>query len=271
MRVRVELVLRGQEPNGLIDIYEVFPTGGVSGDWNSTHDGVRYLFPARMESGYYRVTRDFWRSIYPVYSGCHDRLPLDQSRSFWERFALMQWWVQPDRSQGFGQTHHTDPGNALGDWRLAKILRGLLRHPDKAVRMAACEDLMHMLRAQDECWDSVAPEDRKHLDRFWNALSVESVWEDNRRFEQRAHRVWSDTMRNLGYAEPGSMDALRLFTTVRDKRLRQEFCELFLMHFSIDRENGCPASSPPPATIVTENGDVPLLGPWLGSNVSAQR
>lgn len=69
MRIRVELVIRGQEPNPTVDIYEVFPTVGVSGDWNSTQDGGRYLFPVRKEHGHYRVTRDFWRSIYPYTAG----------------------------------------------------------------------------------------------------------------------------------------------------------------------------------------------------------
>ena len=44
MRVRVEMVLRGIEPRSVIDIYEAFPTGGLTGDWNLTHNNSRYLF-----------------------------------------------------------------------------------------------------------------------------------------------------------------------------------------------------------------------------------
>jgi hypothetical protein len=40
------------------------------------------------------------------------------------------------------------------------LLRGLLRHPDKEVRLAACEDLLHMSMAHHECWDSLDPNDR---------------------------------------------------------------------------------------------------------------
>lgn len=100
---------------------------------------------------------------------------------------------------------------------------------------------------------------------------MESVWNDNRRFEQRAHRYWDYAMRKEGYSEAGSINTLRLFTTIRDRKLREQFCGLFLKHFPNDRENGCPASSQPPATIVTEDGDVPLLGPWPDRSASDQR
>jgi hypothetical protein len=151
MRVKVEMVLRGVESRPTIDVYEAFPTGGLWGDWNSTQDNHRYVFPVRLENGRYRIVRDFWRSIYPVYSGRHDRLPLDNSTPLWERVALLQWWVKADRSGAFGDDRYTDPARVFGRWREAKALRGLFRHPDIDVRLAACEDLLHMGRAQDEC------------------------------------------------------------------------------------------------------------------------
>jgi len=117
MRIHVETVLRGIESRSTIDVYEAFPTGGVSGDWNLTQDHRRYLFPVRLENGRYHIVRDFWRSIYPVYSGRHRRLPLDDSRPLWERFALLQWWVQPDRSRAFGDDRYTDPGQVF--WTVA--------------------------------------------------------------------------------------------------------------------------------------------------------
>ncbi len=64
MKVRVETVLRGTESRPVVDIYEAFPTGGLSGNWNATHDNERYLFPVRLEDGRYRLTRDFWRSVF---------------------------------------------------------------------------------------------------------------------------------------------------------------------------------------------------------------
>ena len=56
-RVRAETVLHGSEKRRLIDVYEVFWTGGASGDWNSTHDGDREIFPLRLEQGCYRGSR----------------------------------------------------------------------------------------------------------------------------------------------------------------------------------------------------------------------
>jgi hypothetical protein len=47
-----------------------------------------------------------------------------------------------------------------------------------------------------------------------------------------------------------------------NQRMRADFCKFFLKQFPNDHDNGCPADRPPPATIVTENGDVPLTGPW---------
>ncbi len=57
-------------------------------------------------------------------------------------------------------------------------------------------------------------------------------------------------------------DERRLLTTVNDAKPRAEFCRLFTREYPGDTDNGCPADRPPPATIVTENDDVPLLGPW---------
>jgi hypothetical protein len=120
MRVRVETVLRGIESRPTIDVYEAFPVGALSGEWNLTQNNHRYVFPLRRENGRYRLTRDFWRSIYPVYSGRHDSLPLNDSRPLWERIALLQWWVRADRSAAFGDDRYTDPSGVFGLWRKAK-------------------------------------------------------------------------------------------------------------------------------------------------------
>ena len=266
MKVKVEMVLRGAEPRTTIDIYEAFPTGGLSGDWNLTQDNLRYLFPVRLEDGRYHLTRDFWRSVFPVYSGRHDRLPSDNSKTIWERFALLQWWVQPDRSRAFGDDRYTDPGRVLGWWREAKVLRGLLRHPDKEVRLAACEDLLHMSMAQDECWDSLNPSDRKKLNKFWNVVAPEDSWKQNRNFETYARQRWDQTANMPTINRPvltfDAINELRLFTTINNPTLRREFCAKFQKRFPQDSENGCPADQPPRATIVTQDGDIPLVGEW---------
>jgi hypothetical protein len=260
-RVRVENVLRGTESRPVIDVYEVFWAGGLMGDWNSTQDNGRYLFPVRLDNGRYHLTRDFWRSIYPVYSGRHNRLPLDESKPMWERFALMQWWVQPDRSRGFGATTYTDPGRAFGRWRMAKVLRGLFHHPDRDVRLAACEDLLHMSTAQDECWDTLAPKDQQSLNRFWNVVPAQDSWRQNRRFETHARQSWESTMSQAKLSS-GDVDELRLLTTINNSQLRREFCMRFQQRFPRDTNNGCPADRSPPATIVTQDGDIPLNGAW---------
>jgi len=54
----------------------------------------------------------------------------------------------------------------------------------------------------------------------------------------------------------------RFLTTFNDSRLRAEFCRLYVQEYPGDNDNGYPADRPPPATIVTAEGDVPLIGPW---------
>lgn len=261
MQVRIENVLRGRESRPVIDIYEAFPTGALTGNWNATQDQRRYFIPVRLEQGQYHVSRDFWRSIYPIYSGRHDGLPLEDSHPFWERFSLLQWWIQPDRSRAFGDVMYTDPGLVLGRWRLAKILRGLFRHSDKDVRLAACESLSHLGAAQDECWDELTPHERQSLNRFSNAVPPEHSWSQNRNFERQARDHWrSITARGKISAE--EKDEMRLDTAINNSQLRREFCTEFERQFPGDRENGCPADRVPPATIVTRNGDIPLVGAW---------
>ena len=248
-RVTVEAIARGQERQKAIDVYEYFGVAGAVGNWNSTHVGRRYLFLVRNEGGSYHVVRDWWRSIFPVGSGRHDRFPLDNSQPVWERVALLQYWVRPDWTEGFPdgflQRRYSDPGKALDLWRQTKLLRGLTFHPDARVQLEACGALIALDRGQDECADR---------------LKLKG-WIQRRSWIEGFGRL--EFERWLGVKDqPLQLDELRLFTTVRDHRLREEFCEKFQRAFPDDHDNGCPADRPPPATIVTADGDVPLTGAW---------
>jgi hypothetical protein len=55
---------------------------------------------------------------------------------------------------------------------------------------------------------------------------------------------------------------LRDFTTITQPQLRAEFCQAFKKKFPSETDIGCPVEQAFPATIVTENGDVPLVGEW---------
>lgn len=165
-RVRVETVLRGSPPGQVIDVYEIFGVfGGTMGDWNSTRDNERDLFMVRRENRRWQIVRDWWRSIYRINSGYHARLPLDESRPFWERYALLNYWIGPDQ-EGFYSMflHHMDPGGELGLWREVKLQRGLLRHPQRRVRLAACWQLVGLTGwGQDECAKGVSDSDWKDV------------------------------------------------------------------------------------------------------------
>jgi hypothetical protein len=178
----------------------------------------------------------------------------------------MLWWIKPDHSPRFGDLRHTDPGGALTSWRTVKILRGLTRHSDHEVRLTACETLLHMKNAQDDCWDQVQVQDRKYLNRHHNLIPPEEAFNRNRRFEQNAENRWRQKLAGFhrSHAQYATMalDELRLMTALRDNALRRRFCSLYQQTFPDDTDNGCPADQPRPATIVTRNGDVPLAGGW---------
>lgn len=55
---------------------------------------------------------------------------------------------------------------------------------------------------------------------------------------------------------------MRLLTTVNRPTLRREFCRRFAQRFPKRPRQRLPRRPAPPATIVTEDGDVPLIGPW---------
>ena len=254
-QVRIEAIARGNEPRKVIDAYEFFWAGGATGNWNATQDNQRYLFLVRMENGKYHVVRDWWRSIFPVGSGWHDRFPLDESRSVWERAALLQYWVGPGYSAAFPTGSHV---SGLSPWRTAKLLRGLLRYPDPAVRLAACEELLLWGRSQDECFEQRAPEEKTRFGTYYNRAIPANEWTRNRLWEKNyALQDWERLRRS---SDSAAMDDLKLFTTVNNYGLRRKFCGLYQTQFPQDRDNGCPANQPPPATIVTVEGDMPMIG-----------
>jgi hypothetical protein len=257
-QVRVETVIRGAEARPMIDVYEVIPTGGATGDWNSTHVGSRYLFLVRKENAGYHVVRDWWRSIFQVTCGPRPRLPLDESHSLWERIALMNRWIHSSDANGEIDSfnfHHSDPGSALTSWRTAKLQRGFLRHPNPRVRVPACRDLLLTGSGQDECWDMLSESDRTHLsDGGWISFSAAEI-ELKRQKTRGRGSEW------LWRTYP-DREQRRLYTAIHDRQLRTEFCRMWQREYLDDRDNGCPADQSLPATIVTQDGDVPLIGPW---------
>jgi hypothetical protein len=262
-RVRVELILRGAESRKRIDVYEIFWTGGTTGDWNNAGDGERDLFLVRLEGGRYHVVRDWWRSIFPVTTSPHRRQPLDDSHPLWERIALMNWWIERGDSSAditYPYFRLADPGRALSFWRTVKLARGLVRHPSPGVRVPACRELL-MLRGlgQDECWEMLSESERTELShsgyRWCSAKEIAAARQDMQMGGG-----------SLSWSIYPDQDMRRVLTAVSNRKRRAQFCALYEREYPGDHDNGCPADQPPPATIVTERGDVPLLGPWPGGS-----
>lgn len=256
-RVRVELPIHGTVKQPQVDVYEIFWTGGTTGDWNSTFDGERALFLVRTENGRHHVVRDWWRSIFPVTTGRHTRLPLDDNIPLWERIALMNWWIERlDPSTRVLRFHYNDPADALGQWRTVKLLRGLVLHPNARVRVSACRDLLLLAGwGQDECWERLSDTDKTHLsDGGYISFSAERIASGRRIAEERG-ALWH-------WKSYRDRDMHRLLTAHSVRTLRGEFCHLWAINYPDDFDNGCPADEPPPATIVTSSGDIPLSGKW---------
>ncbi len=259
-RVRVEAALKGDVRDGVVDVWEVFWAGGASGDWNGTEVGGRYLFPVVVEKGRYRMVRDYWRSIWPVASGPHSRAPLDERAPLFERLALLNYWMDGVRGQTVPWMWRADPERRLGWWREAKLARGLLRHPNLGVRVAGCRVLLGMGGwGQDECWEQLSETERAHLrDGGATCCFPEDIAVARRRQEGRdVATQWANHL---------DRDERRLLTTVSNRRQRAAFCELYLKTYPGDTDHGCPAERTPPATMVTEAGDIPLAGAWPGKD-----
>lgn len=250
-RVRVETVLKGSEPRPALDIFEIFSVGAADGDWNLTDVGERHLFLVRRESRLYHVVRDWRRSVFRMGNGPHPRLPLDESHSFWERVALMEWWVPRNDADARMGTPN-DPGRALSQWRILKLERGLKRHPSQSVRLTACRLLLGEGWNQDECWDALSDSEKAHLsDRGYRCCSEAEIVTARRKIKERGAHWW---WRNYPDRE-----LRRLITTASVQSVREEGCRLWKREYPDDHDNGCPPNRPLPATIVTEKGDVPLI------------
>src|SRR5207302_3695140 len=132
-----------------------------------------------------------------------------------------------------------------------KLLRGLTQHPNSKIRVKACRDLLLVQWGQDECWDALTETERTHL------TDGGYIRSDVNRERQRIHErglFWWRTYTDR--------DERRMLTAVSERSLREQFCRLYIREYPGDRDHGCPADRPPPATIVTDRGDVPLVGGW---------
>jgi hypothetical protein len=143
------------------------------------------------------------------------------------------------------------------EWGTVKLERGLVRHPSAAVRVPACRALL-MLGGwgQDECWELLSDTDRAHLhDSGYRCCSASEIAATR----LKTQAADPETLWNLPYSD---RESRRVLTTINNQRLRAEFCRVWERQYTDDRDNGCPSNQAPPATIVIEQGDVPLVGPW---------
>jgi len=134
--------------------------------------------------------------------------------------------------------------------------RGLVKHPSPGVRVPACRELLQLSGwGQDECWETLSPDDRTHLhySGYVCCLEDDIKAERTRNHERDATWWWERFV---------DRESRRMLTAMNNRTLRTEFCRLYTLEYPGDLDTGCPADLPPPATLVTEAGDVPLKGGW---------
>ena len=171
----------------------------------------------------------------------------------------MNWWIQRSDTNmriTYPYFRLNDPGSVLSLWRTVKLERGLVRHPSAGVRVPACRQLLELAGwGQDECWELLSDDDRVHLhDSGHFCCSAAEVADWRRKNQERGATWW--------WQHYSDREARRLLTAMNNRQMRGEFCRLYATEYPGDNDTGCPPDMPAPATIVTQNGDVPLVGSW---------
>lgn len=257
-RVTIEAIARGQESRKEIDIYEYYGMLGASGNWNATFNGYRYFFLVRKEGDRYHVVRDWWRSIFEVRSGYHDRFPLSSGAPVWERFALLSHWPGRGWEGRIVSPMSHDGALGIGLWRRARILRGFLRHPDTRLRDSACEALLMEHQLADGCFWQLPAARGEATGRIYSGSQLRERWEENKRLEAEG---LASAMRLLWETDiEESYDQLRILTTISNFAVRRRICDLLRGRIPRETDHGCPPNRPVPASYVTADGEV-LLRP----------
>lgn len=204
------------------------------------------------------MVQDGERCIFNVRGAPPHRLPLSDLTSFGERFALMNWRIlqaDPIEKTRFQYWPHWDPAETLSIWRTVKLTRGLLQHSKSSVRVQACRELIAIGFGQDECWEQLTEEERNELSKLdphcCTAARIAAVRALNQ--QRGTDRLWRQATRR---------EDRQLLTAMSIRHLRTEFCRFYKETDPGDQDNGCPADQLPPATHVTDDGDVPLAGTW---------
>jgi hypothetical protein len=128
----------------------------------------------------------------------------------------------------------------------------------------ACENLLLWGRFQDECLNDLTPQERREHGLAMNGIVPEQYYLSDRDWGKQQRFVVQEWNRVMSGDQltATNIDEARVFTTINNRALRERFCREYKRRFPNDHDNGCPVDRPPPATIVTEDGDVPLTGPW---------
>jgi len=108
---------------------------------------------------------------------------------------------------------------------------------------------------QDECWEMLSEDDRAHLhDSGYTCCSSKDVADMRKKTQERSASWW--------WSRSGNREEQRMLTAINNRQMRSEFCRLYQQTYPGDQDTGCRMDQSPPATIVREQGDVPLVGPW---------
>ena len=140
----VENVLKGTVTATSLQLYFYTSLGGTSGDVNSLHVGLRYVFFISEQRGVFRAVRDYWRSSIEVGSGRHTDTH-ESNATIQERIAFLLLTpgtgVKP-KAFAFSLTRAVPLArNWIGPCKTVGLLQALLKYPNVIVENAAREEL----------------------------------------------------------------------------------------------------------------------------------
>jgi hypothetical protein len=245
--ITVENAIQGTvTPTQPLTFYFYWPyLYGTSGDVNSLQDEHRYVFFLKRDNGVLRAVWDLMRSNIIVSSGRHNVLPLPEDRPLTERISVMLLTPGDDLNPGLfsnGLLRSTPLASFyIGSWRTANLLRSLLRSPDRAVRVGACEELSLQF-LQDSCWNDLDIGDGSDL-RYHHGIITPRVSRKGHQYliETRDPESWWEQTRSWYSTEAEHLNALKLLTIDDNSSIREKFCVFLRTKFPGEvADSGCP-------------------------------
>lgn len=240
---QVENVLAGKFAGDAVVFY-FFANELTEGGYHTVRywlqPGERWIVFLREEGGVLRTMSDLEELRMPVNGGIHTQLEIPHSDSVAERIAYIL--LTPGRGYNTRFFNAALPGNlkrmlGIGGLKYTvMVLRDLLSHPDKNIRVSACLTLAEALPGQDRCLGELSDDSEDTIRTRASELL--------RKHAAEAHAI-ADELKNhpLMGRFSGQIDDLpdemELYTTHRNKEVRELACKILTNCFPTHHSSNC--------------------------------